>query len=97
MVGKRKLTLSIKEDLVDEVKKIVVERGESLSNIVERYFEYLASTRWIDALARDLGLGVLEPTTSSEIPSSRPKGFDSAKIVRELRDNRSRRIGFGRV
>ena len=88
MVGKRKLTLSIKEDLVDEVKKIVVERGESLSSIIERCFEYLVPARWIDALARDLGLGVLEPTTSSEIPSSRPRGFDSTRIVRELRDNR---------
>ncbi len=34
-------------------------------------FEYLVLARWIDALARDLGLSVLEPTTSSD----RPKGF----------------------
>ena len=63
-----------------------------MSSIIERYFEYLVLARWIDALARDLGLGVLEPTTSSEIPSSRPKGFDSAKNVRELRDNRCRGV-----
>ena len=95
MSGKKKLTLSIRGDLVDEVKKIAVEHGESLSNIVERYFEYLVSTRWIDALAEDLGLGVLEPTTSSEVPSNRPRGLDAARVVRELRSKRGERVAFG--
>ncbi len=94
MVYKRKLTLSIRGDLIDEVKKIVVERGESLSSVVEKYFEYLVFTRWVDELARDLELGSLEPTTSSEIPSGRPKGFDTARIVRELRNKRSGMIGI---
>ena len=97
MTNKKKLTLSIRGDLIDEVKKIVVEHGESLSSVVEKYLEYLVSTKWIDALAEDLGLGSLEPTTSSEIPSRRPKGFDAARIVRELRNKRSERITVGSV
>ena len=40
MTNKKKLTLSIRGDLIDEVKKIVVEHGESLSSVVEKYLEY---------------------------------------------------------
>jgi len=31
----KKLTLSIRRDLIDEVKKIAIEHEESLSNVVE--------------------------------------------------------------
>jgi len=92
MTNKKKLTLSIKEDLIDEAKKVAAERGESLSSIVERYLEYLVCIRWIDALVKDLGLDVLEPTISSEIISNRPKGLEAAKVVRELREDRIGRI-----
>ncbi len=74
---------------------MVAERGESISSVVERYFEYLVPTRWVDALAEELGLGVLKPTTSSEIPSRRLKGLDAARIVRELRESRGGRVAFG--
>ena len=40
-------------------------------------------------------LGVLEPTTSSEVPSRRLKGLDAARIVRELRESRGGRVAFG--
>lgn len=92
MANKKKLTLSIRRDLVDEAKKVAVESGESLSSIVERCFEYLIYIRWINALAEDLGLGTLEPTASSEIPSNRPKCLNAAKVLRELREGRSERI-----
>ena len=39
---RKKLTVSIRSDLVDEVKRIASEYGRSLSSIVEEYFEYLA-------------------------------------------------------
>lgn len=81
--------------MIDEVRRVVAERGESISSVVERYFEYLVPTRWVDALAEELGLGVLKPTTSSEIPSRRPKGLDAARIVRELRESRGGRVAFG--
>ena len=88
MVGRRKLALSVRGDLVDEVRRIVAERGESLSSIVEEYLEYLAHARWIDTLAENLKLGPLKPTTTSEIPKNRPKGLNTAKLIRELRDRR---------
>ena len=87
-MSKKKLTLSISRDLLNETKLYAHEIGRSLSSIVEEYFEYLASTRWIDALAKELGLEKLEPSTESEIPMSRPAGLNATKIVRELRKSR---------
>jgi len=88
-VGKRKLTLSVREDLVNEVKRLAAVDGKSLSNIVEEYFESLVFERWAELLGEEMDLEGLEPTTESEIPMSRPKGLDAAKIVRELREERS--------
>ncbi len=92
--SKKKLTLSVNKDLLEEVKLLAYREGRSVSSIVEEYFEYLVLTKWIDALADELGLGVLEPSTGDEIPKSRPSGIDAAKIVRELRDTRLRGLGY---
>ena len=62
---------------------------------LKKYLEYLVFTKWASALAEGLGLGTLEPTTSSETPSSRTMGSDAARLVRELRDRRSERVAFG--
>ncbi len=91
-MGKRKLTLSVSRDLLEEAKLYAREMGRSLSEVVEEYFEYLATTRWIDTLSKELKLERLEPTTDSEIPMSRPTGLDAAKIVRELRKGRAEAI-----
>ena len=85
---KRKLTLSIDEELLSEVKKLSTLEGVSLSEIVEEYFEGLVFERWVRNLCDDLGLGELEPTTELEITKNRSKGLDAAKIVRELRERR---------
>ena len=92
MPKKKKLTLSIRDDLVREVKKIALERGVSLSSIVEEYFEFLVSSNWIDKLAEELGIGELEPTKEDEIPAGRPKGVDSTSVIRDLRGNKWKRI-----
>ncbi len=89
---KKKLTLSIRDDLIREVKKIALEKGVSLSNIVEEYFESLVSSNWIDKLAEELGISELEPTTEDEIPAGRPKGVDSTRVIRDLRGDRWRKI-----
>jgi hypothetical protein len=94
-VVKKKLTLSVREDLVDEVKKLATINGKSLSSIVEEYFEGMVFERWAELLGKELGLGGLEPTTESEVPTSRPKGLDAAKIVRELREGRGLRVERG--
>jgi hypothetical protein len=85
---KRKLTLSIRKDLLDEVKKYAKNEGINLSNIVEEYFEYLVLEKWIDDLAVELKLGDLSPTHELDIPLNRPKGLDSSNIIRKLRNER---------
>jgi hypothetical protein len=88
MYEKRKLTLSIRRDILEEVKKYAINEGKNLSSIVEEYFEYFVLEKWINDLAIELNLGELTPTSELEIPLNRPKGLDSAKIVREIRDER---------
>jgi hypothetical protein len=84
----KKLTLSIYEELLSEVKKLSTIKGISLSEIVEEYFESLVFEGWARNLCDDLGLGELEPTTELEITRNKPKGLDAAKVVRELREGR---------
>ncbi len=94
-MGKRKLILSVRDYLIEEAKLYAREAGRSLSDLVEEYFEYLASNRWAEALARELELGELEPTSGDEIPKSRPKGWDAAKVLREVRGGRLEAIMGG--
>ncbi|MEM1509191.1 MAG: DUF6364 family protein [Thermofilaceae archaeon] len=86
-MSKRKLTLSIDENLVREVKAILASEGSSLSRVVEEFLSSLTSG-WLEKIAEDLGLGSLDPLNPADIPSLRPKGYDSAKLVRELREQR---------
>ncbi len=89
---KRKLTLSISSDLLEEVRKAAAGEGRSISGIVEEYFQYIASTSWIESLTDELGIAILEPTSEREIPESRPKGLDAVEMVREIRRGRVERI-----
>jgi hypothetical protein len=89
MMVKKKLTLSIREDLLNEIKMFALIEGRSLSDIVEEYFEYLIFGRWANTLGKELGLsGYMEPITEQEIPKNRIKGLDAASVVRELREER---------
>lgn len=87
-MSRRKLTLSIDENIIREIKAILASEGSSLSSVVEEFLGSLTS-RWLEEMAEDLGLGSLDPLDPAEIPSSRPEGYDSARVVRELREQRS--------
>jgi hypothetical protein len=91
-MAKRKLTLSIDENLIREVKGVLAGEGSSLSQVVEEFLSSLTA-RWIEEMAVDIGLGSLDPLDPADIPGSRPEGYDSAKIVRELRKQRSSAAG----
>ena len=92
LMAKKKLTLSVRGDLLDEVKRLAAIDGRSLSSIVEEYFECMVLERWAELLSEELGLGSLEPVTESETPAERPRGLDGTKIVRELREERGLRV-----
>lgn len=55
---------------------------------LEERFEGLVLDRWVRDLCEALGLGGLEPAAETDVPRSRPKGLDAAKVVRELREKR---------
>ncbi|MGC8983377.1 MAG: DUF6364 family protein [Desulfurococcaceae archaeon] len=86
---KKKLTLSVRRDLLEEAKRIALSEGKTLSSLVEEYLEFLALESWITKLSGDLGLGELEPVLYQEVVSARPRGLDAASIVRKLRDERA--------
>ncbi|MBO3832881.1 MAG: hypothetical protein FGF51_05785 [Candidatus Brockarchaeota archaeon] len=92
-MGRRKLTLSIDENLLREIKGILAGEGSSLSRVVEEFLGSLTS-RWVEGMAEDMGLGSLDPLDPADIPRSRPKGYDSAKLIRELREERLSATGF---
>ncbi len=94
-VGKRKVTLSIEEEVLREAKVVASLEGKSLSGLVEEYLESLAASRWLERLATSLGVERLEPTSEDEIPSRRPEGLNAAQAVREARRTREERILHG--
>lgn len=94
-VGKRKVTLSIDDDVLREAKVVASLEGKSLSGLVEEYLESLAASRWLERLATSLGVERLEPTSEDEIPSRRPEGLNAAQAVREARRTREERILHG--
>ncbi|MCE4616411.1 MAG: DUF6364 family protein [Aeropyrum sp.] len=91
-MGKRKVTLSIEEEVLREAKVVASLEGKSLSGLVEEYLESLATSRWLEKLAASLGVERLEPTSEDGIPSRRPEGFNAAQAVREARGSREERI-----
>ena len=95
-MAKKKLTLSVGEDLLDEVKRLAAVEGRSLSSIAEEYFEFVVFRRWAEVFGRELGLGDLEPTTESDVSRGRPQGLDAARMVRELREKRERGVSVER-
>ena len=92
---KRKVTLSIEEEVLREAKLVASLEGRSLSSLVEEYLESLAASRWLERLAASIGVERLEPTSEDEIPSQRPEGFNAAQAVREARRSREERITHG--
>jgi len=94
-MGKRKVTLSIEEEVLREAKVVASLEGKNLSYLVEEYLESLAASRWLERFAASLGVEGLEPTSEDEIPSWRPEGFDAAQAVREARRSREERTLHG--
>jgi len=87
-LGRRKLTLSIDEDLLKEVKSIFARKGDSISRVVEEFLESVVMSKWLEELANTLGYKGLMPLDPFKIPENRPDGVDAAKIIRELRNKR---------
>jgi len=82
---KRKITLSIDEELLIEARSVLAKEGKSLSSVVEETLSSIIVSKWIDELAGELELDRLDPIDPSTIPRTRPKGLDAGKIIKKER------------
>ena len=85
MNGRRKITLSIDEELLREARAILAREGKSLSSVVEEALSSIIVSKWVDELAGELELDRLNPIDPSTIPKTRPKGLDAEKIIKKER------------
>jgi len=85
MNGRRKITLSIDEELLREARAILAREGKSLSSVVEEALSSIIVSKWVDELAGELELDRLDPIDPSTIPKTRPKGLDAEKIIKKER------------
>ncbi len=95
VLAKKKLTLTIDEGILREARSVLSGEGKSLSQVVEEYLRFIASTKWVDEVADELGLGELGLITEAEVKLSRPKGADASEVVREIREKRPEVILHG--
>ena len=88
---KIKVTLSLDERLVKKVKSKLALEGKTLSGTIEKLLANLDHLRFLDGLGEALRLerGV---HSFKEVMADRPRGLDAGAVVRELRDEREKRI-----
>jgi len=92
MPTKSKLTLNVDKDLLRDAKGITSREGVSVSSIVEETLEAVVVSRSLDRLASRLGLTGLLSIDPDALPRLRPKGLDAGRAVREVRNDRERRL-----
>ncbi|MBS7609620.1 hypothetical protein KEJ19_03490 [Candidatus Bathyarchaeota archaeon] len=93
MVKKVKVTLSLREDLVKSLKSKLALEERTLSDVVEESLIMYEESEFIEKLCEVLGLEK-RFYTSSEVKADRPRGSKAEEIVREVRDERAKRL-FG--
>ena len=91
LVKKVKVTLSLREDLVKRVKSRLALESRSLSDLVEEFLATYNTLELLDQLCELLGLEK-RFYTSYEVKAGRSPGLKAEDIVRELRDERVKRI-----
>ncbi|MBS7611729.1 hypothetical protein KEJ27_05920 [Candidatus Bathyarchaeota archaeon] len=91
MVKKVKVTLSLREDLVKSLKSKLALEGRALSDVVEESLIMYEESEFIEKLCEVLGLEK-RFYTSFEVEADRPKGSKAEEVVREIRDERAKRL-----
>ena len=69
--------------------------GRSLSSSVGEYFEYLVLARWVDHLAEEPGLGMLEFTSEVEVAKSRSTGLEASRVMKKIKEGRVEMVFYG--
>ena len=91
LAKKVKVTLSLREDIVKRAKSKLAMEGGSLSDLVEEFLSTYDELGFLDGLCRGLGFES-RFYTSLEVEADRPRGLRAEEVVREIRDERSKRL-----
>jgi len=91
VVNKVKVTLSLREDVVKRAKSRLAMEGRNLSEVVEEFLSLYDKIGFLDKLCQSLNIEA-RFYTSAEVKANRPRGPGAEKIVREVRDERSKRL-----
>ncbi len=91
MTTKVKVTLSLREDLVRRTKSRLALEGRSLSDLVEELLATYDTLEFLDRLCESLNLKK-RFCTGPEVKADRPLGVKAEDVVRELRDERAKRV-----
>jgi hypothetical protein len=90
-VGKTKVTLSVDEELLRESKAYLAEKNLTVSGILEKALSEMAVSGFVEKVAASIG-EKLDYVGYDQVPRKRPKGKDTAKLIRETRGGRSSAI-----
>ncbi|MEM0023826.1 MAG: hypothetical protein QXF90_04085 [Thermofilaceae archaeon] len=91
VVGKVKVTLSLRGDLVRSLKSKLALEGRTLSEVVEESLTLYEEAEFLERLCEALGLEK-RYYTGSEVEAGRPRGLRAEEAVREVRDERAERL-----
>lgn len=91
-MGKTKVTLSVEEELLREARAYLAEKDQTISGTLEAALSEVSPSVLFESVAAGMGGGKLGYVAYDEVPRNRPKGKDSAKVVREARDARSETV-----
>jgi len=91
VVGKVKVTLSLRGDLVRSLKSKLALEGRTLSEVVEESLTLYEEAEFLERLCEALGLEK-RYYTGPEVEADRPRGLRAEEAVREVRDERAERL-----
>lgn len=85
---KRNITLSVNSDIARKAKSSLALSGKTMSKVFEEALESYVSGWWISSMAAQLGIkvGSINPRDIPKIRPKAPKNFDSASIIRKMRE-----------
>ncbi|MFN3804907.1 MAG: hypothetical protein ACK4SY_07610 [Pyrobaculum sp.] len=91
MSDKVTITVRIRRDLYERVVERLSEEGKTIDAVVEEALAQYDGEEILDRFYKALGLEKRE-YTDAEIIAERPTGLKAEDVVREIREERERRI-----
>ena len=88
---KTNVTLSVDKQVVAVAKVTLAKKGKNMSEMVEKYLESMSGSGNIEKMFEVLKIQKRR-MGSEEVERLRPKGADSERAVREMRNARNKKL-----